>query len=133
VITWRGSLDQDKDLDQIGIRMAGYRWPLCHGYFEATSKYESWLAGQIPLIPEDLGRKHSAMAKDVFSFLRATFYRWMQLWAGGLPSCEPRAQSARASAICILRILAPGVTSRAVWCGGVKDFDESSICRTRSI
>lgn len=28
----------------------------------------------------DLSLKHWEMAGGLFSFLRATFYRWMQLW-----------------------------------------------------
>lgn len=32
------------------------------------------------MLPADVKRKHAAMAEGVFPFLRATFYRWMQLW-----------------------------------------------------
>jgi len=47
---------------------------------KATQSYEAWLGKRITLLAADLKRKHEAMAQDVFPFLRATFYRWMQLW-----------------------------------------------------
>src|SRR6478672_12004679 len=47
---------------------------------KATASYEKWLSEQIPLLPEDLGRKHEAMRSSPFLFLRATYYRWTQLW-----------------------------------------------------
>nr|MDP9120617.1 DUF2252 domain-containing protein [Acidobacteriota bacterium] len=47
---------------------------------EATQQYEAWLAGQITLIQTDLERKHEAMREDLFPFLRATYYRWAQLF-----------------------------------------------------
>ena len=59
---------------------------------KATRKYEGWLGKQIPLIEEDLDRKHSAMTKDVFTFLRATFYRWIQLWPEVCRSCDDAPQ-----------------------------------------
>ncbi|HUE35784.1 MAG TPA: DUF2252 family protein [Candidatus Acidoferrum sp.] len=47
---------------------------------QSTAAYESWLSKKIPLIAEDLKLKHQRMAEGVFPFLRATFYRWAQLW-----------------------------------------------------
>ncbi len=47
---------------------------------QATQDYETWLARQIPLVPADLRLKHAFMKQDGFSFLRATFYRWIQVW-----------------------------------------------------
>jgi hypothetical protein len=47
---------------------------------KATASYEKWLGEQIPLLPEDLERKHKAMRSSPFLFLRATYYRWTQLW-----------------------------------------------------
>ena len=40
----------------------------------ATARYESWLGERIPLLPDDLDLKHEAMRRDLFSFLRATYY-----------------------------------------------------------
>ena len=47
---------------------------------KATKLYESWLAQHTSIVGPDLAVKHREMAKSLFSFLRATFYRWMQLW-----------------------------------------------------
>ena len=47
---------------------------------KSTELYEEWLRKQLTLIPKDLTRKHKEMAHDAFSFLRATFYRWIQCW-----------------------------------------------------
>src|SRR5260370_36483073 len=46
----------------------------------ATQSYEAWLGERIVVLPGDVKKKHAEMAKDVFPFLRAPFYRWMQLW-----------------------------------------------------
>ncbi len=51
----------------------------------ATRQYESWLAKHLQLIPADLRAKHKAMAEGVFPFLRATFYRWAQIWRQECP------------------------------------------------
>jgi len=47
---------------------------------ESTRGYETWLARVVPVVRADLELKHRLMAADPFSFLRATFYRWAQLW-----------------------------------------------------
>ena len=47
---------------------------------EATSAYERWLKQRVPVLQGDLDLKHRLMAADEFAFLRATFYRWAQLW-----------------------------------------------------
>ena len=49
---------------------------------KATTAYEAWLEGKIRLIDGDLRLKHQRMAQSLkpFPFLRATFYRWVQLW-----------------------------------------------------
>ena len=47
---------------------------------ESTRSYEKWLGSRIRLIPEDLRRKHSEMKKALFPFMRATFYRWAEVW-----------------------------------------------------
>ena len=60
---------------------------------EATRQYYKWLGDRIRILPADLAVKHQAMADDAFAFLRATFYRWMQLF----PQISPEA--ARAPAV----------------------------------
>ena len=48
--------------------------------FKATADFEHWLAGQLPIIRQDLALKHQHKAEAEFPFFRATFYRWLQLW-----------------------------------------------------
>jgi len=91
---------------------------------QATREYETWLGGHVRVVRSDLNTKHELMAQDAFSFLRATFYRWMQLF----PALCPKAASA-------LKVLAVGdlhvenygtwrdAEGRLVW--GINDFDEA--------
>src|SRR5579884_3150127 len=92
---------------------------------QATRSYEQWLSGYLRLLPGDLKRKHDAMAEDVFPFLRATFYRWMQLWPA---VCPTLAQAPRVLAVGDLHVENFGtwrdIEGRLVW--GVNDFDEVS-------
>jgi hypothetical protein len=46
----------------------------------ATHRFEQWLGRHTGLVKSDLRLKHERMAEAVFPFMRATFYRWMQLW-----------------------------------------------------
>lgn len=48
---------------------------------KATKLYEDWLAASLSIVEGDLALKHNYMAEDVFSFMRATYYRWTQRWA----------------------------------------------------
>jgi uncharacterized protein (DUF2252 family) len=93
------------------------------GIVKATRAYEKWLAGHIRLLPGDLRRKHHAMAEDVFPFLRATFYRWMQLWP---KVCADEARAPRVLAVGDLHVENFGtwrdIEGRLVW--GINDFDE---------
>ena len=52
---------------------------------KATAKYEAWLAQHLRLLPSDLAFKHAQMRSAPFPFLRATYYRWAQVWAGICP------------------------------------------------
>ena len=47
---------------------------------KSTLRYEAWLGSQTPIVKADLRLKHRRMAEGAFPFLRATFYRWMQIW-----------------------------------------------------
>ena len=91
---------------------------------QATRAYETWLARRLTLVPRDLKRKHQAMADDVFPFLRATFYRWMQLWP---EVCAKEARAPRVLAVGDLHVENFGtwrdVEGRLVW--GINDFDEA--------
>ncbi len=90
----------------------------------ATEQYEAWLGKQTRLLPADLVLKHQAMAGGVFPFLRATFYRWMELW----PEICPQAVNAPVVlAVGDLHVENFGTwrdaEGRLVW--GVNDFDEA--------
>src|SRR5688572_31813435 len=45
---------------------------------EATDSYEAWLERHIAVVPEDLERKHDLLRVDPSTFLRGTYYRWLQ-------------------------------------------------------
>jgi uncharacterized protein DUF2252 len=91
---------------------------------KATKSYESWLAKQTPIIPEDLQQKHEQMSGDVFSFMRATFYRWVELWEN---DCAELAQAPAILGVGDLHVENFGTwrdpDGRLVW--GINDFDEA--------
>jgi hypothetical protein len=91
---------------------------------KATQNYEAWLGKRITLLPADLNRKHAAMSQDVFPFLRATFYRWMQLWT---EKCAEENRAPKVLAVGDLHVENFGtwrdVEGRLVW--GINDFDEA--------
>lgn len=92
----------------------------------ATSAYEIWLGKRMELLPADLRLKHQRMAESVFSFLRATFYRWAQLWP---VVCPDLAKAPDVLGVGDLHVENFGTwrdrEGRLVW--GVNDFDEA--CR----
>jgi len=91
----------------------------------ATRSYESWLAKRTRMVPADLRLKHQFMAADVFPFLRATFYRWLQSWH---EVCPLAADAPRVLAVGDLHVENFGtwrdLEGRLIW--GVNDFDEVS-------
>jgi uncharacterized protein (DUF2252 family) len=91
---------------------------------QATRQYEAWLAGHIRVVKSDLGAKHKLMAQDAFSFLRATFYRWMQLFPA---LCSKPANAPKVLAVGDLHVENYGTwrdaEGRLVW--GINDFDEA--------
>ena len=42
-----------------------------------TADYEAWLGKQIPLVAEDLDRKHRELASNPMRFLRGSYYLWL--------------------------------------------------------
>ena len=89
-----------------------------------TREYETWLATYTTPVKADLALKNLLMKRDTFSFFRATFYRWMQVWPN----------------VCAEMVTAPNVLSvgdlhlenfgtwrdtegRLIW--GINDFDEA--------
>src|SRR5438445_6302135 len=91
---------------------------------KATRSYEAWLARHTRLVEADVALKHQRMAEDLFSFLRATFYRWMQLWT---EVCPDLARAPQVLAVGDLHVENFGTwrdtEGRLVW--GVNDFDEA--------
>ena len=90
---------------------------------QATKAYEVWLRERIPLLEADLRLKHQRMAESPFPFLRATFYRWVQLW----PQICPELVSAPlVLGVGDLHVENFGTwrdrEGRLIW--GVNDFDE---------
>src|SRR6202035_2779975 len=93
---------------------------------QSTRSYEKWLRAHIPLLPADLQLKHERMRESPFSFLRATFYRWMERW----PAVRRELASApEVLAVGDLHVENFGTwrdaEGRLVW--GINDFDET--CR----
>src|SRR5271154_1597237 len=93
---------------------------------EATKSYESWLARLTPLLQDDLHHKHSEMRRALFPFLRATYYRWAQVWPH---ACPELAHDAIVLAVGDLHVENFGTwrdtDGRLVW--GVNDFDEACL------
>lgn len=94
------------------------------GVGEATDAYERWLGKRLRLVEVDLAKKHQHMQEALFPFLRATFYRWLQLWRD---VCSNLADAPRVDAVGDLHVENFGtwrdMESRLVW--GVNDFDET--------
>ncbi len=91
---------------------------------EATRDYERWVARQVRIVDEHLAWKHERMAEDASSFLRGTFYRWMQKF----PVLVPDLMGAPVVwAIGDLHVDNFGTwrdgEGRLVW--GINDFDEA--------
>jgi len=92
---------------------------------KATAQFEKWLGRQTRLVQPDLRLKHRRMAESPFSFLRATFYRWAQVWP---EVCAGLAKAPEVLAVGDLHVENFGtwrdVEGRLVW--GVNDFDEAT-------
>jgi hypothetical protein len=92
--------------------------------FKATADFEHWLAGQLPIIRQDLTVKHQHMAEAAFPFFRATFYRWLQLWP---EVCSDLAKAPAVLGVGDLHIENFGTwrdeEGRLIW--GVNDLDEA--------
>jgi uncharacterized protein DUF2252 len=92
---------------------------------QATQKYDVWLAKHLALVDVDLALKHARMAEDPFSFFRATFYRWVQLWA---EQPSDLTQAPPVLAVGDLHVENFGtwrdIEGRLIW--GVNDFDEAA-------
>jgi len=91
---------------------------------KATKKYEAWLGEHTPLLKADIELKHQRMTEDLFAFLRATFYRWMQLWRD---ECPEEARAPKVLAVGDLHVENFGtwrdIEGRLIW--GINDLDEA--------
>jgi uncharacterized protein (DUF2252 family) len=90
---------------------------------KATTNYEKWMASCIPLDRHALLFKHRQMSLGLFPFLRATFYRWAQIWR------EVATEAAAAPALLAVGDLHienfgtwRDIEGRLIW--GINDFDE---------
>jgi uncharacterized protein (DUF2252 family) len=108
----------------VGDRLAEGGWA-AEPIKEATERYEAWLGQHLPLVPADLAAKHQRMAADVFSFLRATYYRWVQVWP---ETCAALAGAPRVLAVGDLHVENFGtwrdLEGRLIW--GINDLDEAA-------
>ena len=92
---------------------------------KSTRRYEAWLGSHTSILKSDLRLKHQHMAEAPLSFLRATFYRWAQVWP---EVCSDLAKAPRVLGVGDLHIENFGTwrdaEGRLVW--GVDDFDEAA-------
>jgi hypothetical protein len=91
---------------------------------KATRNFEEWLVHSTDVVKKDLRVKHINMKAAVFPFLRATFYRWAQIWP---EVCPDLAKAPHVLAVGDLHVENFGtwrdVEGRLIW--GVNDFDEA--------
>ncbi len=91
---------------------------------KATRQFEQWLGLRTDLVNKDLRVKHVNMKAAVFPFLRATYYRWAQVWP---KACPDLAQAPQVLAVGDLHVENFGtwrdMEGRLIW--GVNDFDEA--------
>ncbi len=91
---------------------------------EATRRYETWLITSAFIVQKHLLRKHELMKGNPFAFLRATFYRWTQIWP---EICSDLRSAPSVLAVADLHVENFGTwrdrEGRLVW--GINDFDEA--------
>jgi len=91
---------------------------------KATRGFEDWLVARKHIHHKDLRLKHANMKADVFMFLRASYYRWAQIWP---QVCPDLARAPEALAVGDLHVENFGtwrdIEGRLIW--GVNDFDEA--------
>ena len=91
---------------------------------QVTRNYEGWLASHMPLATSALRQKHEQMRKDLLSFFRGTFYRWVQLYRA---ECDGLCDASVVLSVGDVHLDSFGtwrdIEGRLVW--GVDDFDEA--------
>ncbi len=92
----------------------------------ATKNYEDWVGKFVPLDSADVEFKHAQMRTSSFAFLRATFYRWMQVFS---KTCGDLNSAPEILAVGDLHAENFGTwrdsEGRLVW--GINDFDETAL------
>ena len=93
---------------------------------EATANYDRWLAQRLQVIVKsDLKLKHRQMSENPFSFLRASFYRWAQVWP---QLCSDLTAAPKVLGVGDLHVENFGTwrdrEGRLIW--GINDFDEAT-------
>ncbi len=92
----------------------------------STREYEEWLRNVTDVQKRALAAKHGFMSAGPFSLLRATFYRWVQLWEKLCPELNGRDDDVFL-VVGDLHIENFGMwldsRRRQVW--GINDFDEA--------
>jgi uncharacterized protein (DUF2252 family) len=93
-------------------------------FAKATARYEEWLSARLRIVADDLEYKHEQMRSGLFPFLRATYYRWAQIWS---EICGESAEAPQALGVGDLHVENFGTwrdaEGRLIW--GVNDFDEA--------
>ncbi len=91
---------------------------------KSTTRYEQWLARELTVVPADLAHKHELMSAAQFPFMRATYYRWAQIWP---EVCSELASAPEVLAVGDLHVENFGTwrdsEGRLIW--GINDFDET--------
>ncbi|HZF29747.1 MAG TPA: DUF2252 family protein [Gammaproteobacteria bacterium] len=87
--------------------------------------FERWLRERVRVVQSDLNHKHERMAESAFAFMRATFFRWVELWPLHCPEV--------AVATTVLGVGDLHVDNFGTWrdaegrlAWGINDFDEVS-------
>ena len=94
-----------------------------------VDEYEAWLRVHCRVVKADLKEKHRRMRKNVFAFLRATYFRWARTIES---LCPELAETPVVACIGDIHVENFGTwrdaDGRLVW--GVNDYDEAAFMRT---
>ena len=98
----------------------------------SSAAYGRWLRRWFEPLPADLAEKHALMRQDRFTFFRATFFRWAQLWEE-LPRAVRRAPVVLAVGDAHVENFGTwrDAEGRLVW--ATNDFDEAAERPIRTI
>jgi hypothetical protein len=90
----------------------------------ATTDFEKWVGRRVPVMKDQISKKHRLMAESPVQFLRGTFYRWAQVFP---EVCQELNKAPAVLAVGDLHIASFGTWrdgfGRLIW--GVDDLDEA--------